>query len=329
MVQQLCASPKVYQVQVDLPENPLRNLNAYAIYSQGEWLVIDTGFNRGECRKALLGGMEELGLDWGRTSLFLTHLHSDHIGLVHEFSDRGCPVYMNGIDYEICTLPREQRWGGVERTFRLEGFPQDMLDRQDRENQGRAYAPRGSFPVTKVGDGTVLTVGDLKLICRHTPGHTPGHTALYLPEAGFLFSGDHILFSITSNISIWDGVPDSLADYLTSLVRLRELRVTRTFPAHRTWDGDLYQRIDQMIRHHRVRLDQVQSVVAQHPGADAYTIAGQLTWSARGLGWEAFPPHQKWFAMGETLAHLYYLVIRGAVERREQGGRVMYGAKSK
>ena len=32
-----------------------------------------------------------------------------------------------------------------------------------------------------------------------------------------------------------------------------------------------------------------------------------ITWSARGLGWEQFPPHQKWFAMGETLAHTLYL----------------------
>jgi hypothetical protein len=32
-----------------------------------------------------------------------------------------------------------------------------------------------------------------------------------------------------------------------------------------------------------------------------------MTWSIRAKSWEDFPDSQKWFATGETLAHLFYL----------------------
>lgn len=324
MIQQLSELPQIYLVQVNLPENPLKVLNSYVIHVDKEWLVIDTGFNRPECRMALLDGLREVGIDWEHTSLFLTHLHSDHIGLVHEFSDRGCTVYMNAIDHQIVVQPHDLRWGGLECTFRQEGFPQEMIDRQDRENQGRAYAPKVPFPITEIGHQTKLKIGSLEAVCLHTPGHTPGHTVLYLPEEQILFSGDHILFHITPNISIWDGVPHSLEDYLNSLSTLRKLPVKRTFPAHRTWEGNLYQRLEELERHHMARLEELYSIVCKHPGQTAYTLAGRLTWSARGQGWDAFPPHQKWFAMGETLAHLYYLRDRSTVERRTEQDQILY-----
>lgn len=61
-------------------------LNAYVIKGKSENLVIDTGFNRPECREALCRGLEDLGIDLRHTSLFLTHLHADHTGLVGFFA---------------------------------------------------------------------------------------------------------------------------------------------------------------------------------------------------------------------------------------------------
>ena len=66
-------------------------------------------------------------------------------------------------------------------------------------------------------DGDQLELAGFSIRVFHTPGHTPGHMVLYLPEQQLLFSGDHVLFDISPNITSWPEVEDSLGDYLESL----------------------------------------------------------------------------------------------------------------
>ena len=70
MIQQLYHNPDIYQIHVDLPDNPLKYLNSYVVKGPTRHLVIDTGFNRPECQAALCGGLRELDVDLSRTDLF-------------------------------------------------------------------------------------------------------------------------------------------------------------------------------------------------------------------------------------------------------------------
>lgn len=314
MVENVCQDPDVYRIFVPLPDNPLKNLNSYVIMASGSCLVIDTGFNRPECAAALWAGLEELHIDFGRATLFLTHLHGDHSGLAEGFADKGVPIYMNGIDHEhLDRFLRGVSWPAAEKRFLSEGFSETEMARQSGGNQAKMFSPRSLFPVTEVGDGDRIPLGPWTFRCIHTPGHTPGHTCLYLEERRILFSGDHILFDITPNISVWNGVPHSLADYLASLEKLKPLPVAGTFPGHRQWAGDTHERIDELIEHHHLRLQEVLDAVNGQPGMTAYEIAGRITWSARGKPWEEFSPNQRWFAMGETLSHLVWLEDAGCI----------------
>lgn len=325
MVTKVWDDPAVFDIQIDLPDNPLRFLNVYVIVTPKQNLLIDTGFNRYECCAALWAGIRKLGLDLKKTSVFLTHLHSDHIGLAGDLVVQGCPIYMGRIDYEYL---EQMKNGGnlsaLEELFRSEGFPEKVLALQNQENQGRRYGVKQMFPARLVDDGTIITLGDLEIQCVHTPGHTPGHMVLYLPKYQLLFTGDHILFDITPNISVWNGVPHSLEDYLVSLDKIRSLPVRAAFPAHRHGESDVYRRIDALQAHHRDRLEEICRTAATHPGSTAYEIAGMITWSTRGLGWEQFPPHQKWFATGEVLAHLRYLEKYGHIIRMKKDDSFIY-----
>lgn len=325
MLTKVLDTPEIWNIQVELPQNPLRNLNAYVIRTKDSSLVVDTGFNRPECREALWEGVKKLGLDMECTSLFLTHLHSDHIGLAEDFVKLGCKVYMNSIDHNyFCHIKAGDVWPYMEDLFRREGFPAEELIRQATENQGRRYAPEHAFPVIPLKDGMRLRSGDLELVCIHTPGHTPGHTVLYLPQEQILLSGDHILFDITPNISVWKDTPHSLADYLESLRKITDLPIRLTLPAHRAGQRDVKERIGEILEHHAQRLEEIWETVAKEPGMDAHTIAAKIRWSARGTPWTQFPPHQKWFAVGETLAHLYYLKDQERVHREESEDHVRY-----
>ena len=138
--------------------------------------------------------------------------------------------------------------------------------------------------------------------CIQTPGHTPGHTCLFMEKEKILFAGDHILFDITPNITMWRGVEDSLGNYLESLKKIRSLDIRLALPAHRKNDMDVYERIRQIEAHHDRRIRQTLSIIQEEPGLNACEIGARMTWSMRGKNWDEFPIQQKWFAIGETIS---------------------------
>lgn len=319
MLTKIYENPVVYRIDVPLPENPLRNLNCYIIQDGGETLILDTGFNRKECLDALMEGMEELETDWTKTNLFLTHLHSDHTGLAPTLM-KGKPgkIYMSRVDYDYFeSIMVGEVWKISDADFIAEGFTEEQIWRLHGENPARGYEPEEFFTVEKLEDGDTLTVGQWTFQCVLVPGHTPGQMLLYLPEKKLLFTADHILFDITPNITAWVGNADSLGDYLDSLVKIRGYDIETALPAHRKNDMDVYVRIEQIIAHHLNRLKETVDALGTHPHSHATDIAACLKWSMRGKTWEDFPLSQRWFAVGETMAHLDYLLCRGLVERKD------------
>lgn len=309
MIHKISSDPEIYSIYVELPENPLKNLNSYVLLSGGEALIIDTGFNRPECRRSLWEGIRELNLNLEMTSLFLTHLHSDHIGLAGDFAKQGCKIYMSQADYTYFKEIKEGNvWDYMERWFVSEGFPENEIVLQKSGNQARLYEPDVLFPAVQAEDGYEFVIGKERCQCISTPGHTPGHMVLYLPEHQILFAGDHILFDITPNISVYKSQSHTLSLYIDSLKKIQELPVRTLLPAHRNFNRNIRERIHRLLEHHAERLAEIAQAVKNNPDSTAFTIASKITWSARGRKFEEFSPNQKWFAMGETLAHLQYLL---------------------
>ena len=85
--------------------------------------------------------------------------------------------------------------------------------------------------------------------------------------------------------------------------------------------SDPAARIEALLAHQERRLAETEALLAEHPGMTAYETAGKMRWKIRAASWEEFPPSQKWFAVGECMAHLDYLRLRGRI-RREMDGEV-------
>lgn len=327
LVEKVYKSPMVYKINVPLPNNPLQNLNCYVICDNGETLIIDTGFNRPECKEALLAGLKELNVDWEKTNMLLTHLHADHSGFAAEIMhDKPGKVYMSKIDADFLHwILHGNRWEENDKLYLKEGFSAEQLDFLREQNPARSYGEEHTFEATIVEDGDTIQVGNYDFTAVLVPGHTPGQLCLYCEREKLMFTADHVLFDITPNITFWMGVADSLGDYLESLVKIARFDIQTALPAHRT-NGrtDVYARIREISEHHLLRLKETVDAVAQNPNAHATTIGSCLKWSMRGKTWEEFPLSQRWFAVGETIAHLDYLIQRGMVEKREQNGLQMY-----
>ena len=310
----------IYTIPVPLPNNPLRQLNSYVIKGEGRSLVIDTGFKLEECRKALCDGLEELGVDMNCTDIFLTHLHSDHSGLAAELATQSSKIYISRADGELLTLSLTQGLGRVEE-YRSYGFSEKELE-NFWENPSMKYRQESPFSFTYVADGDVLTYGGRRLEVIFTPGHTPGHVCLYDRANKVMFLGDHVLFNITPNITTWPFFEDPLGHYVHSLMDISIYDVRLPLPAHRGVNGTMAERIGTIIEHHGARIREMLDILTERPGLTPYDLSGMMTWRVHGKtnSWADFPLNQKWFAVGETAAHLDYLLKRGRV-RREFDGR--------
>lgn len=305
----------IYTFPIVLPNNPLKWLNCYVVRSDGRNLLIDTGFKRPECREALLDGMHQLGLTPDNTDIFITHLHSDHTGNAAYLAGEDFNILMGRKDHRVITMPEQEKHRETHARFLREGMPKEDLALWSAKSPAIKFAP-GAFPARELDDGDVLCYGGYELRCLATPGHTPGHLCLFDEKRKLIFLGDHVLFDISPNICAWNGIPDSLGDYLRSLELMKSLDIETALPAHRArGEVTLRERAQQLIEHHRLRLNEAERLVHENPGVTAYELAGLMTWRIRAKNWADFPPSQKGFAFGETLAHLDTLLASGAIER--------------
>ena len=140
-----------------------------------------------------------------------------------------------------------------------------------------------------------------------------------------MFTGDHVLFDISPNITSWLEMEDALGSYLDSLRAVRELPVRLALPGHRG-RGELAPRVGALLEHHARRLEELRTILRNEPGLTAYQAAGRMRWRIRASSWEDFPLAQKWFAVGECMAHLDYLRLRGLAARDWDGVMWRYRA---
>jgi len=315
--------PSLYKIEVPLPGSPLKATNSYVVKGTERSLIIDTGWNREDCMVALVSGLKECGVDLRQADLFITHMHADHSGLVSAIAVEGARIYFGRADAEIIRYITPEHWDEMIDFAGRCGFPREELERAVGNHPGRRYNPSNSLNLHILKNGDTVSVGDYLFECIETPGHTPGHICLYEPDKKVFICGDHILFDITPNITLSSKERNPLKEYLISLDKVYDLDVRLTLPGHRSTFRNHKERIQELKQHHRARLDEIISILAQGR-QNAFQIASQMTWDIGYKSWDLFPPAQKLFAFGEALAHLKYLEEEGAVGRAIEGNGIIF-----
>jgi glyoxylase-like metal-dependent hydrolase (beta-lactamase superfamily II) len=135
----------------------------------------------------------------------------------------------------------------------------------------RALDPAFRLGTEGLGEGDVVTAGDLEVHVVATPGHTADSLCFLLPAERTVLTGDTVLGRGTTVVAHPDG---ELGAYLSSLDRLRALaaehEVASIWPGHGPVIDHALPVLDHYVAHRRERLEQVREALRSlHAGARA------------------------------------------------------------
>ena len=318
--------PGIHQLQVPIPNNPLGYVLPYLMEGDNGYTLVDSGWNAPEAYGALMAQLHALGVPLKELRrVVFTHVHPDHYGLAGRLKGDCDAELMLGAPERGFINSRYRRPEGLlERMgewLRSHGVPEDkMPDMRGSSMMVRNYVVAAD-PDTLLHGGERLKVGAHEWEVIWTPGHSPGHMCFYDAKRRIMITGDHVLPTISPNVSRWPGREDDpLGDYLRSLGRLKGLPTRRVLPAHEYSFEDLDGRLTELEEHHEARLQEMLAAV-DAGAANTYEIARQIKWSVGHF--DNFSPPTRRAAMTETLAHLEYLVRQRRLRLREQGGGVV------
>ena len=267
-------------------------------------------------------GIAELGLDLTKTDVLLTHRHSDHAGLAGLLEQKGAHIYVGAKEsHAILEMFNPSFWDRMDGLITQYGLGEYGITLNN--HPGFRYRSQVISQCTSLTEGATLTYGDYTFTVVDVPGHTPGQIGLYENKHRLFFCGDHILSSITPNITFWGFEQDSLAQYLDSLRKVATLSIDWLFTGHREIVRDHKTRINQLISHHETRLAETLHIL-QSGSQSSAQVAARMKWEIRAKSWEDFPKAQKWFATGEAAAHLEYLFNTGKITRENVNGTLFY-----
>ncbi|MEG1434459.1 MAG: MBL fold metallo-hydrolase [Gordonibacter sp.] len=309
--------PNLYIVRVPLPHNPLKAINSYFILAEDKTVIIDVGFNHPACEEALDQALSALGRSWEGVEIVLTHSHPDHTGNLDRIYRDGMPVFANLHSFQEVENLQDME-AHVFGPLLLQAAAPHQSGITFKKGKPRLHVSAELLPlknqptVAYLREGDEYRAGDYLFRIVETPGHDPWHICLYEPARKIMIVGDHVLERITPSVASWFPAYNALEEFLASLGKMLSFDVDYVLPAHGAFFQDLQGRVMQLIEHHEERLSEIYGLVASGHH-DIVDISSHAKW--RYGNWREWELDQKYFSLGETMAHLIYLVCEGKLKQ--------------
>jgi len=320
-------APGIFWLRVGLPF-ALNHINLWLLrdrmphpsqagVQQEGWTVVDCGIDNPVTRDAWQQVEQQVLQGLPILRVLVTHMHPDHMGLAHWLCERWqAPLWMSTSEYQSALLACSglSNFGGSATVafFEAHGWrkAEDLAVIKSRMGYYPSMVPKIPSAYVRLMAGTQVRIGDRLWTCLSGYGHSPEHMALHDAENQLLISGDMLLPSISTNISVYAMEPDGnpLKWFLDSLDRMEDLPdSTLVLPSHGRPFRGAATRIAQLKSHHADRLSELlQACSAQ--ACNAYELLPVLFKRPLDV-------HQTTFALGEAVAHLNLLWLSGQIER--------------
>jgi glyoxylase-like metal-dependent hydrolase (beta-lactamase superfamily II) len=307
-------APGIFWLRMPLPF-ALDHINLWLLADGEGWTQIDSGYGDAPTRALWNAHFSTTLGARPITRVIATHYHPDHLGNAAWLSERfGCTIAMPQAEYLTAHAIADEHSGfgvgAISSLFRAHGMIAEHLAAlEKRGNQYRRGVPElpSSFLRIMAHDEIAIGPNRWRVVPGH--GHSPEHASLHCESIGVCISGDMLLPRISTNVSVWPVEPDGdpLARFLDSLAAFAALAPdTLILPSHGLPFFGARTRVEQLRAHHDARLAEL-IAAADEPRSAAEFVPVLFR--------RELDLQQRFFAMGEAIAHLNHLWRTGRLAR--------------
>ncbi|MEV5003295.1 MBL fold metallo-hydrolase [Nocardioides sp. LML1-1-1.1] len=323
----------IHRIPLPLPMDALKAVNVYVVAGDDGLTLIDGGWSIPVARELLDKCLRSIGSGFGDIKRFLvTHVHRDHYTLATVLGHEYDAEVALGIEEKpaLELLHRAAAGELDEGPFLAPLRTAGAAEIAELWAAGPPDLPEAvdwAFPDVWLEGDRSFEVGRRTLDAVHTPGHTPGHYVYADQVEGVLFSGDHVLPTITPSIGFTVPQTDQpLGQFMASLARVRQLPDLRILPAHGPVAPSTYKRVDELLAHHESRLDQCADSLRARGAVTSLVVAKDLGWTRHERAFGDLDVFSQGMAAMETMAHLELLVARGQATSEDHPDGLVFTA---
>jgi len=303
----------------------LGHINLWLLEDDDGWAVVDTGIATDLSKDVWKETISRLMGKKPINHVVVTHLHPDHVGCAGWLTDEfDIDLWMTRDEYLLCRVlvadtGRPAPEEGVN-FYHAAGFPSDSVHRYQKMFGmfGKYVAPMPEA-YKRLKEGEKLTFAGYTWEVLIGRGHSPEHACFFDAERNLFVSGDQLLPTISSNVSVYPTEPGAnpLKDWIESLQMLKSRLPddVLVFPAHGKPFRGAHGRLDALIDEHMDGLGKLYDLCSEPRRAvDTFPALFKSKISDSNLI----------MATGESIAHCNYLINDGSLVAEPDADGVLW-----